>query len=158
MRAPTLFLTALITASALAGCARQARIERIYPEDLYDTKSIGFAQVVTAQGGKHVFVSGTIAYDKDMNLIGRGDVEAQLRQTLRNIKLSLAAAGATVDDVVRMRIFIVDFKEQYRSFIGKVIREEFRASDKLWTSTLVGVQALALKDLLVEVDVTAVVD
>lgn len=158
MQAKALLLTVLITASALAGCAQPARIERIYPEDVYDTKSIGFAQVVTARGGKHVFVSGTIPFDKDMNLIGRGDVEAQLRQTLRNIKLSLAAAGATVDDVVRMRIFIVDFREDYRSFIGKAIREEFRASDKLWTSTLVGVQALALKDLLVEIDVTAVVD
>ena len=148
----------LFTASlVLLGCGQDAEVERIYPEDVYDTKSIGFTQVITSRGGKHVFVAGSIAYDKDRNLVGEGDVGAQLEQSLKNVRLSLAAAGATPDDVVRMRIFIVGYKAEYRPLVGKALAG-FYTSDKRATSTLIGVQALALDELLVEVDATAVVD
>lgn len=158
MKRPTIIALSLILLAVLSACDQGLTFERIYPDEVYDTRDIGFAQVIATQGGKHVFVAGTVAYDKDRNIVGAGDVGAQLDQVFKNLKLSLAAAGATPDDVVRMRIFIVDYNASYRPALGKAMEEFYSDNRQRATSTLIGVQALATEDFLVEVDVTAVID
>ncbi|MBT4521625.1 MAG: RidA family protein, partial [Halieaceae bacterium] len=68
-------------------------IEHIKPEGLFNMD--GFTQVVTSTASKTVYIAGQGAFDKDFNLVGAGDYHAQTTQALTNLKIALAAAGAT---------------------------------------------------------------
>ena len=86
-------------------------------------------------------------------MVGQGDMRAQLRQVGENIKAALAAAGATLDDIVKTNTYVTDMDEFFKHV--DVRMEYFGA---LPTSTTVEVRRLAHPDLLVEIEVIAVVD
>lgn len=127
----------------------------INPEALATPR--GYTYVVTAQGGKMVFVAGQVAFDAKGEVVGRGDLRAQARQTYENLKAALAAAGATPADVVKMNTYVVDYKPEDLAVIREV-RSQFFPQENPPASTLVGVQALALDGLLIEVEAIAVVE
>jgi len=116
----------------------------------------GYTHVVTATGGKTVFVAGQVAFDAKGELVGKGDLRAQATQAYENLKAALAAAGATFADVVKMNTYIVNYKPADLPAIREV-RGQFFPQENLPASTLVGVQALALEGLLIEVEAVAVV-
>ncbi len=64
----------------------------IQPSDTFESKRFGFTQVVTSPPGKLVFVSGQVALDRDLKLVGEGDVAAQAEQALKNLGSSLVLA------------------------------------------------------------------
>ncbi|HEX7214620.1 MAG TPA: RidA family protein, partial [Methylomirabilota bacterium] len=84
---------------------------------------------------------------------GAGDMRAQIRQVGENIKAALAAAGATLADIVKTNTYVTDIEEFFKHV--DVRMEYFGA---LPTSTTVEVRKLAHPDLLVEVEAIAVVD
>ena len=131
--------------------------EHINPKTLFPSLPFGFSQAVTTRGGRFVHVSGQTAWDAEMNIVGAADLTAQARKALENIKLALEVAGATMADVVRIRVYVVDYKPEYVEMITGIWKEFFPA-DKPPASTLLGVQALALPDFLIEIDTTAVVE
>ena len=112
-----------------------------------------------AQGlkvGNQVFLSGQVALDSDGNVIGKGDLRAQTRQVFENIKAILAEAGCTLQDVVRMTTYFtcpLDMQMSQEYF--DVRREYFK--DHRPASTGVQVTSLVMKDLLLEVEVMAIV-
>ncbi len=112
-----------------------------------------------AQGlkvGNLMFLSGQVALDSDGNVIGKGDLRAQTRQVFENIKLILAKGGCTLQDVVRMTTYFacpLDMKMSQEYF--DVRREYFKGHRP--ASTGVQVSALVTKDLLLEVEVMAIV-
>jgi 2-iminobutanoate/2-iminopropanoate deaminase len=116
----------------------------------------GYTHVVTATGGKTVFVAGQVAWDVKGEIVGKGDLRAQATQAYTNLKAALAAAGATPADVVKMNTYVVNFKAADLPVIREV-RGQFFPQENLPASTLVGVQALALDGLLIEVEAIAVV-
>lgn len=116
----------------------------------------GYTHVVTATGGKLVFIAGQVAWDSKGELVGKGDLRAQATQAYTNLKAALAAAGATTADVVKMNTYIVNFKSADLPVIREV-RSQFFPQGNLPASTLVGVQALAMDGLLIEVEAIAVV-
>ncbi len=116
----------------------------------------GYTHVVTATGGKTIFVSGQVAVDQQGNLVGKGDLAAQARQAFKNLAAALAGAGATPADVVKMNTYIVNYKSSDIRIIGEVRRNVF-SQDNPPASTLVGVAALAFDDLMIEVEAIAVV-
>ena len=117
-------------------------------------KPVGpYSNVVTSPPGKLVFVAGQVALDADGNVVGEGDVVAQTRQVMENIRLALEAAGATFDDVVKITNYITDVNEF--SKMAAVRREYLR--EPYPTSTLIEVQALMFPELLIEIEATAVV-
>ena len=80
-------------------------------------------------------------------------MKAQTRQALENVRLVLEAGGATLDDVVKVTVFVSNLEEHYSDFQearSEYFKEDFPAS------TLVGVKALASEDFLVEVEAIAV--
>ena len=81
----------------------------IQPDDLWPSAQYGFSQVVVSTGTKIIHCAGQTAWDKDMNLVGGDDLEQQTAQALENIKSALAAGGATMQDVVRLDIYVVDY-------------------------------------------------
>ncbi len=116
----------------------------------------GFSQVVTAEGGKAVFIAGQVALDAQGQLVGKGDLRAQTEQAFTNIRTALAAVGGTPDDVVKTNMYVVHYTPDALPVIRDV-RNQFFSPDKLPASTLIGVQALAFDGLLIEIEAIAVV-
>ena len=117
-------------------------------------KPVGpYSNVVTSPPGKLVFVAGQVAFDAEGNVVGEGDIVAQTRQVMENIRLALEAAGATFADVVKIINYITDANEF--SKMAAVRREYLR--EPYPTSTLIEVQALMFPELLIEIEAIAVV-
>ena len=111
------------------------------------------SQGVRVPAGNLVFVSGQVARNSQGEVVGRGDIEAQTRQTIENIKAVLEEAGATLDDIVKVTVFVTNVEEQFAK-IHEVRAEYFKKDYP--ASTLVEVKSLASKDFLIEIDAIAV--
>ena len=132
-------------------------IEYLQPEQLFPSSAFGFSQVVVSTGRRHIHCAGQTAWDKDMQLVGGMDLGQQMRKALENVGHTLEAAGASPADVVRIMTFVVDYRPEYAEVLGQAMAKFFGA-DTLPAATLIGVQALAMPEFLVEVQATAVVD
>jgi 2-iminobutanoate/2-iminopropanoate deaminase len=110
-----------------------------------------YSHVVVVEARKTIFVAGQLARDARGEVVGKGDMRAQIRQTGENIKAALAAAGATLNDIVKTNTYVTDIEEFFKH--TDVRMEYFGA---LPTSTTVEVRRLAHPDLLVEIEVIAV--
>lgn len=115
---------------------------------------VAFSNAVRTGGGDLLFVSGQLAFDGDMNIVGAGDMRTQTRQVLLNVGQALEAGGATFDDVVRVQVFVTDLSD-FRAI--HEVRLEFFDRDHLPASTLVQVAGLAHEDAMIEIDAVAVV-
>ena len=131
--------------------ARASQIKRTNPPEI--SKPTGYTHVVEVSGGKTVYVSGQIAFDKDGKLVGEGDMKAQAAQVFKNLQAALAAAGATFKDVVKMNTYTTDMAQVQA--IRDVRARYF--GDTAPASTLVQVVALARPGLMLEIEVIAVV-
>jgi enamine deaminase RidA (YjgF/YER057c/UK114 family) len=98
-----------------------------------------------------------VALNKQGEIVGKGDLRAQTIQVFENLKTALAAAGASFSDVVKMNTYVVNYKPTDAAVIREV-RSKYTSKEKPPASTLVGIQALAREDFLIEVEVTAVVN
>jgi enamine deaminase RidA (YjgF/YER057c/UK114 family) len=116
----------------------------------------GYTHVVTARG-KMIFIAGQVAYDADAQLVGEGDLKAQAQQVFENLRIALAAAGATFEDVVKLTVYIVNYTPSDRAVLVEV-RDRYVSREHPPASTLLGVQSLARPEFLIEIDAIAVTD
>jgi 2-iminobutanoate/2-iminopropanoate deaminase len=112
-----------------------------------------YSHVVVVEARKTIFVSGQLARDAAGNVVGKGDMRAQIRQTGENIKAALAAAGATLADIVKTNTYVTNIEEFFKH---TDVRMEYFGG--LPTSTTIEVSKLAHPDLMVEIEVVAVKD
>src|SRR5215813_9672736 len=113
-----------------------------------------YSHVVVVEGRRTIFIAGQLARDRQGNVVGAGDMRAQIRQVGENLKAALAAAGATLNDLVKTTTYVTDIEEFFKHV--EVRMEYFGAA--LPTSTTVEVRKLAHPDFLVEVEAMAVTD
>ncbi len=125
-------------------------IERVNPDGLARPLA-AYSQVVRA--GSLVTTAGLIALDSDGQIVGEGDVAAQVRKTLENLVVALESVGATLDDVIKTTLYLADMGD-YRA-MNEVYNEFFEALRPARAT----VQAtLVLPSLLFEMDAIAVVE
>lgn len=103
--------------------------------------------------GELIIMSGIVGVDADGMTVGVGDAAAQTRQALANLKVTLEAAGATLNDVIHVRVFSTDMRN--RAAINAERRKVF--NDPMPASTHVQVTRLVEEDWLLEIEATAFV-
>lgn len=111
---------------------------------------VGYSRAVRA--GNTIYVAGTTAADEQGNIIGAGDAYAQTACILKKIETSLQEAGASMSDVVRTRLFVVNIDEWER--IGRAHGEVFGAIRP--ATTMVQVSRLIDPRMLVEIEAEAI--
>lgn len=115
-----------------------------------------YTHVVVSERRRTVYVSGQVAADSAGNVVGVGDYIAQTEQAYENLRVALAAAGATFADVTKMTVYVVGLTPPVRASIGPVRAKFFTTAPP--ASTLVGVSALADPGWLIEVEAIAALD
>jgi 2-iminobutanoate/2-iminopropanoate deaminase len=127
-------------------------VKRGNPPGMKNVRATVYNHYVRVDSPKSlIFVSGQVSRDSDGNQVGVGSMLEQTRQCLRNIETSLAAAGASLADVVWTTVYTTDIRE-FRHIVAA--REEFFKTN-LPTSTMVEVNHLADPGLMVEITVIA---
>lgn len=114
-----------------------------------------YAPVVTFDLGTHtmIFVAGLLARNQAAEIVGVGDMGAQIRQVGENLKAALESVGAGLEDLVRTCTFVTDIDEFFRHVD---VRQQYFGI-VLPTSTTVEVKRLSHSDLLVEVEGFAII-
>ena len=93
-------------------------VEFLNPPGLCPT--FGWTHVVATSGGKTIHISGQVGINAQGELVGCGDLQRQTEQAFENIKLALAAAGATFEHVLKSTVFVVNFKPEMLPVIREV--------------------------------------
>ncbi len=123
----------------------------IQPKDLSDPRP-RYSQGILAEGGKLLFIAGQTASDKNGNIVGRGDIEAQTHQVFKNLSAVLKEAGGSLENLVTTTTYITD--REYREGYNRVRMQYYKTNPP--TSTLVIVKGLAHPDYLIEINGVAV--
>lgn len=112
-------------------------------------KIVGYSRAVKV--GSRIYVTGTTATDENSNVVGIGDAYAQTVQTIKNIEKALKALGASLENVVRTRMFVTDISrwEEYGRAHGEFFREIMPAT------TMVEVARLIDSEMLIEIEADA---
>ncbi len=134
------------------------KIERMQPAGMNVRMQHGkpaYSHVVTVNGpARTIYIAGQLARDIDGNLVGKGDMRAQMEQTFKNLDSCLKAAGANWADVVKSNTYVTDFPEFWKH--ADLRMRYFGVASP--TSTTVQISRLADPDAMVEIEMIAVVE
>ena len=135
-----------------------ATIERKQPEGVNVRMQQGkpaYSHVVTVTGpGKTIYIAGQLARNFEGNIVGPGDMRAQMEQTFKNLAACLKAAGASWADVVKTNTFVTDYeafskcREVRMRYFGVAIP----------TSTTIQISRLAQPEAMVEIEMIAAIE
>ena len=133
----------------------KAGFHRINPDTLAAPVKDRYKHVVVGTGSRLIAIAGQVALDADGGLVGPGDHARQAKQAFTNLRLALAAAGATPEDMVRYTVYVSGHSDAIRPAIAAAAQHALGPAATSAAVTLVGVQTLSDPAWLVEVDALA---
>ena len=110
-------------------------------------KEYGYSQAVKV--GDTIYISGQVSHDDKGNIIGPGDMEAQMRQSYANIKKVLAMYGAKMENIVDEILFVTDMDAAFAAAVK--CRQDIFSGTPVVASTIVQIQRLAFPQLMIEI-------
>ena len=129
--------------------------ETINPNSLFDSRLYGFSQIVITNPGKMVFISGQVAWDENLYLVGEHDLAKQTQKSLDNLNLAIKAAGGTLENIVALRIYIVNHQQENGVIISQILKDNFGTINPP-ASTWISVKGLANDGFMIEIEAQAV--
>ena len=129
--------------------------QALNPKTLFNSLQYGFSQIVVAEGQRTVYFYGQVGCDADQNSVGENDLQAQVWQSLRNVATAVTVAGATLNDIVALRIYIVQSWMDQTAPVSAGLKEFFPENPP--ATTWIGVYGLARPEFLIEIEGTAVI-
>lgn len=127
------------------------RIQPVTPPTLTDQAPYTYA--VLDLSTRLVFTAGACPLDADGSTVAVGDVTAQAEQVMQNLRITLAAAGARLTDVVKTTVYVATARREDLQAAWEVVSRHF--GEPTPPSTLLGVVVLGYRDQLVEVEAVA---
>lgn len=158
-------LTSVLVATALlsANCSNDeqnrkamdtTKIELLSPEGLH--RNPAYSQVAIVEGNcRTIYIGGQNAVDKNGNIVGKDDIEAQAQQVLNNLTTALEAGGGSFENIIKWNVYIVQGQSTEKAL--KVFQEPMKTMKAPPLITGVYVAALAHPDFLLEMEAVAVV-
>ncbi len=131
-------------------------LEFVNPPTL--VKPHGYAHAVVAPPGRTVYLSGQLSVDQGGELVAPGDYAGQATQAMLNVAAALEGAGATMKDLVKFSIYVVDLTPEHLDDLLKGLAAAARETGMGATATaMLGVASLSEEGALVEIDGVALV-
>jgi enamine deaminase RidA (YjgF/YER057c/UK114 family) len=129
-----------------------SKIDFINPDELM--KSPAFSQIAITKGsGNTIYIGGQDAVTKDQEIVGKGDIALQTEYILKNIEIALKSCNATVDDLFKLTIYIVQGQDVRKGFEGAQSFLKKLHNPPVITGIIVA--GLANPDYLVEIEAIA---
>lgn len=130
-------------------------INSINPPSLFNSRQFGFSQIVISNPGKLVYISGQVAWDENMNMVGKNNFIKQTEKSLENVITAIEAVGGTTANIVILRIYKVNYQPEDGEIITRVLKEKFGNYPP--ASSWINVKGLANPDFMIEIEAQGVI-
>ena len=129
------------------------RFRKFNTSSVYDGGKIANDMCMTVRAGNIIFLRGQTGFDLDNKFVGKGDAAAQADQAMKNVKVLLEEAGAKMAHICKVTTYITDraYREPVYNVVGRHLKGVFPCGTGLIVS------GLALPEMLVEIDIEAVI-
>ncbi|MGE0724087.1 MAG: RidA family protein [Alphaproteobacteria bacterium] len=129
------------------------RLRKFNTRDVYGPQALDNDVCWVVKANRTIFLRGQTGFDLNQNFVGKGDPAAQAEQAMQNVKVLLAEAGSKIDHICQLHIYLLD--RAHRSLVYPVIGRHLKGVHPVMTGLIIS--GLALPEMLVEIDVTAVI-
>ncbi len=129
------------------------RFRKFNTKAMYPEQSLDNDLCMVVRAGNHVFMRGQTGFTLDGDFVGVGDAGAQADNAMKCVKQLLEEAGAALEHICKITIYVID--PRYREAVYRVIGEHLKGVYPVSTGLVV--QALARPEMLMEIDVDAVI-
>jgi len=129
------------------------RLRKFNTKDVYKNVSINNDMCMVVKAGRHIFIRGQTGFDLEGGFTGVGDAAALADQAMRNFKVLLGEAGSKLEHICKITTYIVD--RGHREAVYNVIGRHLKGIHPCGTGLIV--RGLALPEMLVEIDIDAVI-
>ena len=129
------------------------RLRKFNTSTVYRNVAISNDMCMVVKAGRHIFLRGQTGFDLDGRFVGAGDAAAQADQAMKNVKQLLEEAGSDLDHICKITTYITD--RAYREAVYNVIGRHLQGVHPCGTGLVV--RGLALPEMMMEVDIDAVI-
>jgi enamine deaminase RidA (YjgF/YER057c/UK114 family) len=130
--------------------------ETVNPKTLFNSIQYGFSQIAISKPGKIVCISGQTAWDENENIVGADDLAVQTEKAVDNLRLAIEAVGGTLENIMMLRIYTVDYQKADGKIIESVLKKAFGTQNPP-ASTWLTVKGLANPGFMIEIEAQAVI-
>ena len=129
------------------------RLRKFNTSTVYEGGRIANDMCMAVRAGNFIFLRGQTGFTLDNKFVGKGDAAAQADQAMKNVKVLLEEAGAKMDHICKITTYITDrtYREPVYAVVGRHLKGVFPCGTGLI------VNGLALREMLVEIDIEAVI-